>query len=98
MKLQDLDLQISLTFIIFDTMKLTTKDEKLRSELIQKLQSVESPDLLQEVREILYRNEPKKDFWDDLSEKQQAMVKKGMAELKEGKGIPAEEVLRRLKR
>jgi hypothetical protein len=92
------ELQVSSMFIIFDLMKLTTQDEKLRSELIEKLQTIESRDLLQEVRAILYRNEPKKDFWDELSVKQQAMVRKGLAELKAGKGIPAEEVLRRLKK
>jgi hypothetical protein len=79
-------------------MKLTSQEEKLRSELVERLQMIESSDLLQEVREILDRKAPQKDFWDELSPKQQAMVRKGIEELKAGKGIPAEEVLRRLKR
>ena len=79
-------------------MKLTTQDEKLRSELIERLQAIENPDILQQVIEILSRNEPKRDFWDELSGKQQAIVKKGIAELKAGKGIPAEQVLRKLRK
>ncbi|MBL0020157.1 MAG: hypothetical protein IPP17_27935 [Bacteroidetes bacterium] len=79
-------------------MKLTTQDEKLRSELVERLQMIERPDLLQEVRAILDKYESKKDFWDELTPKQQAMVRKGMAELKDGKGIPAEEVMRKLKK
>lgn len=81
----------------FDATKLSTQDEKLRSELIERLHATESPDILQRVREILYNDEPPRDFWDDLSARQQAMVRKGMAELREGKGIPAAQVLRNLR-
>ena len=91
-------LLLSNSCIIFDRMKLTTQDEKLRSELVERLQMIERPDLLQEVRAILDKYESKKDFWDELTPKQQAMVRKGMAELKDGKGIPAEEVMRKLKK
>ncbi len=91
-------LHLSNRCIIFDRMKLTTQDEMLRSELVERLQMIERPDLLQEVRAILDKYESKKDFWDELTPKQQAMVRKGMAELKDGKGIPAEEVMRKLKK
>ena len=79
-------------------MRLTVQEEKLRSALIERLRAIENPDLLEEVRTILNRNEPKQDFWNELSTQQQAMVRKGMAELEAGKGIAAEEVLRKLKR
>ena len=78
-------------------MRLTLQEENLKSELIERLRAIENPDLLQEVRTILYRNEPKQDFWNELSTQQQVMVRKGMAELEAGKGIVAEEVLRKLK-
>ena len=91
-------LHLSNRCIIFDRMKLTTQDEMLRSELVERLQMIERPDLLQEVRAILDKYESKKDFWDELTPKQQAMVRKGMEELKDGKGIPAEEVMRKLKK
>ena len=79
-------------------MKLTAQEEKLKSELIERLQMIDSPVLLAEVREMLDRQAPKKDFWEALSTKQQALVHNGMAEMKDGKGIPAGEVLRGLKR
>ena len=78
-------------------MRLTLQEENLKSELIERLRAIENPDLLQEVRTILYRNEPKQDFWNELSTQQQVMVRKGIAELEAGKGIAAEEVLRKLK-
>ena len=85
-------------FLIFKYMKLTAQEEKLKSELIERLQMIDSPVLLAEVREMLDRQAPKKDFWEALSTKQQALVHKGIAEMKDGKGIPADEVLRGLKR
>ncbi len=79
-------------------MRLTLQEEKLRSELIERLRAIENSDLLEVVRSILCRNEPKQDFWNELSTQQQVMVRKGMAELEAGKGIAAEEVLHKLKR
>jgi hypothetical protein len=75
-------------------MKLTAQQQKQKSELIERIQMIDSPDLLYEVKEILDRHTSEVDFWETLSEKQKALVRKGMAEFKEGKGIPAREVLR----
>jgi predicted transcriptional regulator len=79
-------------------MNLTAQEENLRSELILRLQMTNRADILQALRELMDRLEPRKDFWDELSEIQRAMVHRGMAELEAGQGIPADEVLRGLKR
>ncbi|MFN8393790.1 MAG: hypothetical protein U0176_03860 [Bacteroidia bacterium] len=72
--------------------------EALRQELIEQLQRTDAPDVLEEVRRILAASAPQQDWWDSLTEAQQSIVDQGLSELDAGQGIPAEEVLKSIRK
>lgn len=56
--------------------------EKL--ELMKLLLNTENPNIIQSIRQI-FRKEKTTDFWDELSSEQQAEIKRGSLEIKQGK-------------
>lgn len=78
-------------------MDFTKEQEEFRARLIERLQSVENVDLLEEVQQILDTNDSGGDFWQELSEDQKSIAMKGLDELKDGKGISAGKVIEDLK-
>lgn len=79
-------------------MKKNLEMEALRQELIERLQRTDAPDVLEEVRRILAASALTQDWWDSLTEAQQSIVDQGFAELDAGQGIPAEEVLKSIRK
>lgn len=80
-------------------MKTNIQAEKLH--IIQQLLSVEDELLLEAIQKLLdyglkkgeRSDEQIKDFWDELTEAQKAQIELSRKQLREGKGIPHEEVM-----
>jgi hypothetical protein len=66
--------------------------EKLN--LVQAVLDIEDISLIKEIKNLLKKREH--DWFDDLTEEQQASVDIAIQELDRGEGIPHEEVVRRL--
>jgi hypothetical protein len=74
-------------------MRFTKEQKEFRARLVDRLQSTNSLEILEKVRQILDWGESDGDFWDDLSDIEKAKVMKGKQELKDGHAIPAKQVL-----
>lgn len=77
-------------------MKLEAQSIRMRSELVQRLQVEERPEVLAAIQAILDGAET--DFWDKLTADQKISIEQGIEEARSGKTVPAREFLARLKR
>lgn len=57
---------------------------------------IEDINILNQVKEILDRENNKADFWDELSDVQKEGINLGIKQLDAGEGIPYEEVLKNI--
>ncbi len=69
-------------------------DKLEKDALVQKLISTEDDAILDQVKVILSDD---KDFWDDLPEHVKEGINKAKEDIKQGKGIPHEQVMAEIK-
>jgi len=63
-------------------------------ELVKIILNIENDSFIQRVTDFI--NDEKADFWNELTSEEQAEIKKGIAQLEEGKRISYEEVLKKI--
>lgn len=72
--------------------------EAEKISLAKLLLDTEDINILNQIKEILLRENEKADFWDELSEAQKEAINLGSKQLDAGEGIPYEEVLKKISR
>lgn len=72
--------------------------EAEKISLAKLLLDTEDINILNQVKEILLRENEKADFWDELTDAQQEEINLGIKQLDAGEGIPFEEVLKKISR
>lgn len=63
-------------------------------ELAKLVLSINNGEFIQKITDFI--NKEKDDFWNDLTYDEQQEIKKGIAQLDEGKGIPYDEVVKKI--
>lgn len=70
--------------------------EAEKISLAKLLFETEDINVLNQVKEILSKENEKADFWDELSDAQKEEINLGLKQLDAGDGIPYEEVLKKI--
>lgn len=74
--------------------QMSLESEKI--EVIKLLAETKDMEMIKRVKGVMLESNP--DWWDELTQEQEASIKLGLAQLKKGQGIPHEKVMKRYKK
>jgi hypothetical protein len=73
-------------------------NSELKMDILKLIVETEDPEILEAVSSYFHTLLGKKDWWQEISEKEKTLIQTGLSQIENGEGIPYEEVRAKARR